>query len=242
MKILSIGNSFSQDAHAYLHKMAEASGFDIETINLYIGGCSLERHYENLISGAAEYDLEHNGGPFERKISLQEAITLDKWDAVTLQQSSGYSGQPQSYIPYITALADFVRQNAPQAKIYFHQTWAYEIDVDHPHFPFYNNDQKEMFRRLSDSSEMASKLINAEIIPVGTVIQKLRETSPEFDYQNGGRSLCRDGYHLSFDYGRFTAAAVWFNILAKGEINLKAFENLDHQLLKNIVATILDTT
>lgn len=242
MKILSIGNSFSQDAHGYLHKLALASGYDIETVNLYIGGCSLETHYGNLISGAAEYDLERNGGPSEIKISPQEAIKLDSWDVVTLQQSSGYSGQPQSYIPYLTALADFVRENAPQANIYFHQTWAYETDVDHPHFPFYNNDQKEMFRRLKDSSEMASKLIDAPLIPVGTVIQKLRETFSEFDYQNGGRSLCRDGYHLSFDYGRFAAAAVWFNILTKGEINLKAFENLDHQLLKNIVATILDTT
>ena len=242
MKVLSIGNSFSEDAHGYLHKIAVASGADIETANLYIGGCSLERHYENLISGAAAYDLEHNGGPFERKISLQEAITLDSWDVVTLQQASGYSGMPQTYIPYITALADFVRQNAPEAKLYFHQTWAYEIDSDHPQFHFYNNDQKEMFRRIKDSSEMAAKLIGAEIIPVGTVIQKIRETLPEFDYGNGGRTLCLDGFHLNFDYGRFTAAAVWFNILAKGEINLKAFENLDHQLLKNIVATILDTT
>jgi len=242
LKILSIGNSFSQDAHKYLHKIAQASGFDMETVNLYIGGCSLRRHYDNMLSGAEDYDLERNGGPCERKISLNEAITLDCWDVVTLQQASGFSGQPQSYIPYVTELADFVRKNAPQAKIYFHQTWSYELDSAHADFPKYNNDQREMFRRLRDSSEMASKLIGAEIIPVGTVIQKLRETLPEFDYENGGKSLCRDGFHLSLDYGRFTAAAVWFNILAKGEINLKAFENLSHPLLKNIVATILDTT
>ena len=89
---------------------------------------------------------------------------------------------------------------------------------------------------------MAAKLIDAEIIPTGAVIQKLRESLPEFDYRNGGKSLCRDGFHLSLDYGRFTAAAVWFNILTKGEIKLKSFENLSHPLLENIVATILDTT
>ena len=242
MKILSIGNSFSQDAHNYLHKIAVASGYDLETVNLYIGGCSLERHYNNMISGAEDYDLERNGGPSERKISLNEAITLDDWDVVTLQQASGFSGMPQSYVPYITELADFVRKRAPNAKLYFHQTWAYELDSTHSAFATYDHNQQEMFRRLRDASKMAAKLINAEIIPTGTVIQKLRETLPEFDYRNGGKSLCRDGFHLSLDYGRFTAAAVWFNILTKGEINLKAFENLSHPLLENIVATILDTT
>ncbi len=242
MKILSIGNSFSQDAHKYLHKMAVASGFDIETVNLFIPGCSLRRHYDNMISGAADYNLERNGGPGERKISLNEAITLDSWDVVTLQQSSPLCGQPQSYIPYITELADFIRKHAPNAKIYFHQTWAYEIDSTHKAFPTYVNNQQEMFRRLRDSSEMVAKLIDADIIPTGAVIQTLRETLPEFDYGNGGKSLCRDGFHLSLDYGRFTAAAVWFNTLAKGEINLNAFEDLDHPLLEKIVATILDTT
>lgn len=34
---MSIGNSFSQDAHNWLHKLAKLSGFDIETANLCIG-------------------------------------------------------------------------------------------------------------------------------------------------------------------------------------------------------------
>ena len=47
MKVLSIGNSFSQDAHKWLHKLAENNGVDLETVNLYIGGCSLETHWKN---------------------------------------------------------------------------------------------------------------------------------------------------------------------------------------------------
>ena len=43
MKLLSIGNSFSQDAHNKLHALAKANGVTLETVNLYIGGCSLER-------------------------------------------------------------------------------------------------------------------------------------------------------------------------------------------------------
>ena len=50
MKILSIGNSFSEDAQRYLHQIANANGDDIFCANLYIGGCSLERHYNNIIN------------------------------------------------------------------------------------------------------------------------------------------------------------------------------------------------
>ena len=37
MKILSVGNSFSQDAHRWLHHIAGLSGVSMETVNLYIG-------------------------------------------------------------------------------------------------------------------------------------------------------------------------------------------------------------
>ena len=49
MRILAIGNSFSQDAFKYLHKVAEAAGKEVTTVNLYIGGCTLERHWNNVL-------------------------------------------------------------------------------------------------------------------------------------------------------------------------------------------------
>ena len=33
MKILSIGNSFSADAHVYLHSLAKERGIDLDTVN-----------------------------------------------------------------------------------------------------------------------------------------------------------------------------------------------------------------
>ena len=41
MKVLSIGNSFSQDAHKWLHKLAELNGVEMETLNLCNSGCDL---------------------------------------------------------------------------------------------------------------------------------------------------------------------------------------------------------
>ena len=57
MNILSIGNSFSKDAQRYLHQIAKADGVAIHSVNLYIGGCPLSKHYRNMHSEKQEYLL-----------------------------------------------------------------------------------------------------------------------------------------------------------------------------------------
>lgn len=223
MKILSIGNSFSQDAQHWLHDMAGADGVEIRAVNLFIGGCSLERHAANLRENSREYDLEINGGPSGGKVSIKEALEAEDWDAVTLQQASRDSGRPQSYVPYLLTLADYVRRTVPRAGLWIHQTWAYEQDSQHDGFLQYHSDQGEMFRRLTDAYEMASRLTGAPLIRVGEAIQALRERTAAFDYAKTGRSLCRDGFHLSLDYGRYAAAAVWYETLTGGDIRQNAF-------------------
>ena len=42
MKVLAIGNSFSNDAMRYLHGIAKADVVDMKTVNLFIGGCPLQ--------------------------------------------------------------------------------------------------------------------------------------------------------------------------------------------------------
>ena len=60
MNILSIGNSFSTDAQRYLHQIAKADGEVLKCYNLCIGGCTLSRHYRNMLSEQQKYDLEMN--------------------------------------------------------------------------------------------------------------------------------------------------------------------------------------
>ena len=57
VKILSIGNSFSEDATAYLHKISEAGNCPIDISNLYIGGCSLHMHACNINSDEKNTDI-----------------------------------------------------------------------------------------------------------------------------------------------------------------------------------------
>lgn len=238
MKLCSIGNSFSQDAHKWLSKLAAANGVQLETANLYIGGCSLATHWKNATEDAPNYDWELNGNPGTRKIRIAEALETEQWDVITLQQVSGLSGVWESYEPYLSSLAETVRKAQPNAKLYFHQTWAYEIGSDHPDFGKYDSDRDKMFRCIQTAGQNAARLIGADLIPTGTVIQTLRKTVPAFDVEHGGLSLCRDGYHLSLNYGRYAAAATWLRTLTGCKIALTPFEDFSPEYLREILAVV----
>ena len=99
IKILSIGNSFSQDAQAYVHQIAASAGIETKVVNLYIGGCSLERHYNNIVENAAAYSYELNGKKIGRSVTIMEGLCEEDWDYVTMQQASHLSGLPAPTIP-----------------------------------------------------------------------------------------------------------------------------------------------
>jgi hypothetical protein len=58
MNILSIGNSFSTNAHKFLSQIAADDGEEIMLCNLFIGGCSLEQHWNNWREEKTVYDYE----------------------------------------------------------------------------------------------------------------------------------------------------------------------------------------
>ena len=74
-----------------------------------------------------------------------------------------------------------------------------------------------MYRALVKCYNTVAHELNLEIIPFGEVIQKLR-TIPVYDYNTGGMSLCRDGFHMNYIYGRYALAATWYVYVVKGNI------------------------
>lgn len=212
MKILSIGNSFSQDSTALLQLLTDK----ITARNLYIGGCSLDMHAANIENDAAKYELQENGEKMQNAlVGVKEALISDKWDYITVQQVSGRSGVYESFYPYLGELLDYVRKYS-DAEIVLHETWSYEIGSGHPDFAIYNSDREQMARAIKETYEKVSAKENLRIIRVGEAVQNLR-AKPSFDYKNGGLSLTRDGFHLSLSYGRLLAASVWCKFFT-GEI------------------------
>ena len=209
MKILAIGNSFSEDAMYYLKDIAGADEVEVKVVNLYIGGCSLERHWENIRTGAKEYQYQLNGRPQDRMVSVKEALDEEEWDYIVTQQASHDSGWQDTYEPFLHQIVRYLKEEKPQAEILLLETWAYEVDSTHECFERYHCDQMQMYERLRAAYRKAAEEHQLRSIPCGEVIQKLRSTKP-FDYQHGGISLCRDGYHMHYIYGRYVLAPPWY--------------------------------
>lgn len=209
MKVLAIGNSFSEDAVHYLHPLAEADGRELYVVNLMIGGCPLMRHWNNIEKDLADYDLQINGFSAGKKISVREALATEDWDVIVTQQASHDSGLEQTYHPYLENVVAYLREKKPNARIYLQKTWAYETDSLHDCFSRYDRDQQKMYLALSAAYENAAKTLSLPLIPSADVIQSLRSREP-FLYGHGGMSLCRDGFHMNLIYGRYLLAAVWY--------------------------------
>lgn len=247
MNILCIGNSFSEDACKYLHDMAVSSGKDLFTLNMFIGGCSLETHADNIRTNASVYRVEYNGiddPELCKSGNLANAFCEREWDVVTIQQVSRLSGMYETYQPYLNNIISTVRTACPKAKIYIHKTWAYD---DYPfgwNLESYENSRRVMHDRLTEAYNKAAEDINADgIIPTGDVINKLREY-PIFDLsKENAISLTRDGGHLSFSYGRYAAAATWYHFFKVGNIFDNSYlppEECDPALIALIKETVFE--
>lgn len=220
MKVLSIGNSFSQDAQRYLHRLAAQDGTWIKTVNLYIGGCTLRTHYLNMLDDKAAYDFEFNGENTGMKVSIRQALASDDWDFITLQQASHCSARYETYTPYIEELAKYVQKYCPHAKLLIHQTWAYENGSEKLQNVARFATAQDMFAAVQESYEKAAKTINAAgIIPCGAAMLKALETGIE--------KIHRDTFHASFGVGRYLLALCWYKTLTGKDISQNAFDGLD---------------
>ena len=238
LKILANGNSFSQDATRYLQQIAAADSHPLFARNLMIGGCSLERHAGNIRSGAADYQYQEDAaeGP---PCSLQQGLLAEEWEIVTVQQVSHLAGMYETYAPFLGELLEEVRRLRPEAKIFFQSTWAYEWTSDHPGFANYGRDQEKMADAIAETTAKIAEEYGLPVIPTGALIRRLRENAA-FDIRKGGRSLCRDGFHLSLDYGRYAAGMLWYAVLT-GRLPETApvlFDGADPALLSLILETV----
>ncbi len=231
MNILAIGNSFSEDATKHLYSIAYADGRTISVINLFIPGCTLDRHYRNMLSGERAYELQCNGNKTGFYVSLDEALLNREWDVITLQQASRKSAQTDSYYPYIEELAKHIRKLSPKAKIYIHQTWAYEAGCDRLRNLVGYDTPEEMLADVKAAYANAAVKINADgIIPSGELFEKL--------LHSGIASVHRDTYHATFVLGRYALGLLWYGKLCGGDVLENNFHALDSQISPENIRTV----
>lgn len=230
IRILCIGNSFSWDAvEQELVPLCDAAGVQVEVHNLYFGGCSLEQHAQFLLKDTAAYSHRvcTNAVPrlVKDTVTLRHALRDGTYDYISLQQASHDSGIRSSYEPWLSMLIDTVRAYQPQAQLCWMQTWAYSRDAKHPAYPRYHNSQTEMWDSIQACTAYVLSLYplgedrrGLLLIPCGTAIQNARASKL-------GDTLCRDGYHLNYVYGRYTAACVWYEIITGKDVRRNRYKN-----------------
>lgn len=205
MKILAIGNSFSQDATRYLAKIAKASGETAEIASLYIGGCSLYKHFRNMKADAKAYELIWNGENTGFFVSIKEALLSREWDIITIQQQSLKSADFNTFEPYLSMLNNYAKELSPKSLIYLHETWGYANGSKKLEGTKYTS-HTQMYQDIEKSYKKASESIHSDgIIPCGKLINAL--------HGEKGLAIHRDGYHLSYGLGRYAAGLLWFKVL-----------------------------
>ena len=225
IRVLCIGNSFSWDAvEQELAPLCEAGNQPIIIGNLYYGGCSLEQHYTFMQKDTAAYSfryIEHGVRTLNEGYSLRQALRLMQWDYISFQQASHDSGIQSTYEPYLSVLIDTVRAYQPTAQLCWMQTWSYSQDAKHPAFPRYQKSQQIMDDSIQSATlALLSCYPDLMLIPCGKAITLARQTKLS-------DTLCRDGYHLNYIYGRYTAACVWYELLTGKNCCCNHYKNAD---------------
>ncbi len=245
IKILCIGNSFSQDSTEWLYSvLADLGVKEIILGNLYIGGCTLKTHAKNAESGEEAYtyykgDADSQGvmTAVKGKKSLIYALADEEWDYISMQQGSPVSGVPSAYEPYLANLIAYVNENKtnPDAKLMWHMTWAYQGDSSHANFPTYACDQNVMYKSIVRATKllMDSHDEISVLIPVGTAVQNIRTSTI-------GDTLTRDGHHLTYVLGRYLASVVWAKSILGCDIsNLKVLpEGMNSEDLPLVIESV----
>ena len=214
VRVLAIGNSFSQDAvEQYLWELANEAGIKMVIGNAYRGGQGFQSHWIDVTeaNNTFEYRKVVDGRRSNRpRTALADIIKDEPWQYITFQQVSQESGLTATFEPYLTYLIEYTQglQTNPNAAFGYHQTWAYSHDSTHGGFANYGNRQDVMYDSICQAVQYALQT-HPEfkfVVPSGTAIQNARTTYL-------GDNMNRDGYHLDLKMGRYTAACAWFETI-----------------------------
>ena len=214
LRILAVGNSFTNDTMEYVAQIAHSAGYNVTVGVLWESGASMEEHVNYIGRNSPVYKYEKfssssNYNGVERSgVAPNTAFSDEKWDLVFLQQISYLNGDPDSLLDadgnsYITQMITLIRNQVNNSRLSFSwlMGWAYARDFEGTSFiQMYQGSQDVMYRKIASTTK--NTVWNSgqldSIIPVGTTIQNVRSSYV-------GDNLNRDGKHLTYSLGRYAA-------------------------------------
>lgn len=218
LKVLYIGNSFSCDILEHSVSIAQNLGItEIKVGNLYYGGCSLRMHLAHASNDEAVYQYYLNEGcgwSITNDFSIRMALESDEWDIIGIfsgtHDGSRHSSS-ESYEP-LPKLIDYVRSFAPTAKLVYNLTWLSDNEEPKKELALYNGDQELVMSMIVDRirEHVISTGAFWRIVPAGAAVQNAR---------NAAIHITRDGYHLSYGFGRFVGALTVIGTITDADIS-----------------------
>ena len=220
IKILSIGNSFSEDTMEHISNIAMSMGIkNFKFANLYRGGCSINRHYNNAINDIADYRYFVNSGDgwnVTESYKISDAVKKENWDFISIQHGTSDTSRytsPESY-DNLLPLVKYIKKIAhTDVKIAFNMAWVAESESTHHEITSYGGDQKLMYTKLTElTKDLIFTMNEIDVIsPAGTAIQNARTCI--------AKKLTRDDFHLTYDLGRYIAGLTFLKSLCNLNID-----------------------
>ncbi len=188
LKVLTIGNSFSASVARTLPWVtASVPGCRIILTGANIGGCSLERHWNEwskaekdpkykpygvcvIDSSKLPKSIKYNRG------NVNELIKTQKFDIITIQQNSANSWKYETYQPFADNLIAVIKKYQPQAEIVIQQTWSYRCDSTR--LKAWKIDNTTMYNKLAKAYAELSQKYGFRVIPCGDAVQVFRAKTP----------------------------------------------------------------
>ena len=243
VSILFIGNSFSDDMVWYMPYIAESLGINVDVRNLYYGGCEINRHIDFLKNDKPEYEYRYfENGEWKTRygVTSRPIIRSKKWTYIVLQQASYLSGVKDG-LKNLETLVYLIKENliGKRTKFIWNMTWAYPkySDLDVFKTSYKNNQIKMLNGIINNVNERI--MFNPDfriIIPTGIAIQHMRSLVDE-------HILHRDGFHLSYQPGRFLASLTAIKTIFDVDITKNTFipqENMDDILYAKMIKVVKD--
>lgn len=210
LRVLAIGNSFSQDALAYVPFILRDLNIDVEIrIGILMKSSAiLADHVDNFENKASVYTFYYyNGGDSWSTSSfktIQWALTSSHWDVILTHQTSTNADDWDSR--FQSELNLFVEQI--QSVVDYPVTYAWMLSQARPAQKNggINWSDEAILSRFSYTAAASKRVLEETsfemIIPVGTAIQNAR-TVPEFkrmgDYAINPLNDSGNGYLCAFD-------------------------------------------
>jgi hypothetical protein len=241
LRLLVIGNSFSENATRYLPDLAASGGHELIIARAQKGGSSLEQHWRALAAALAN-DNDSRGKIYKGK-SLLQVMGATNWDMITIQQYSWLSGNPATYIPFATNLVRELKKLQPNAEVVIHETWPYRSDAKKFGLISPNTNarsQREMWEAVHRNYWNLAGQLHAPIIPTGDAFWRVdsdpqwgfkpvtnfdaklarppfvpdQNTSLNLGYYWKNKTLVFDSHHAN-TAGQYLGALVWYGFLFK---------------------------